>query len=154
MGKYLKKNVTGSRYFGNTITVTDPCYDRDVWCRIDGLEIREGDYDCIYWTKSKDNRVMCCGIYLNGFVPPKDSFEEIGTIGVDAGLAGFFENKPDYNDDEWLELVHNFYDTEDKNSMISDCGFFTSTGYGDGCYGVGVYTSPASGKVEAVEIWF
>lgn len=67
--------------------------------------------------------------------------EYIGYIAVDAGLAGFFCDKPDYSDAEWGTFCdkltrqdsdggHHVYDFPDIN------GFFSSSGYGDGCYDV------------------
>lgn len=86
---------------------TDPCYNRDVWCRMTDVKIRNGVYTCIAWHhKNKgtfDNGEPYCydvigiiGIYLDGVIPCQKEMKKIGDIGVDAGLAGFFHNKPDY----------------------------------------------------------
>ena len=45
-------------------------------------------------------RVHTIGIYLDGCRPEGKDMERIGSIGVDSGLAGFFQNKPDYTADE------------------------------------------------------
>ena len=95
--------------FHGSVDITDPCYDRDVWCRMTDVKIRKGVYACIAWHhKDKgtfDNGEPYCydvigiiGIYLDGVIPCQKEMKEIGSIGVDAGLAGFFHNKPDYTD--------------------------------------------------------
>lgn len=57
----------------------------------------------------------------------------IGYIGVDAGLAGFFNNKEDYDDDAWQKLCDNL---GTKDAMLLPNGAFTSSGFGDGSYAV------------------
>ena len=75
--------------------------------------------------------------------------EEIGSIGVDAGLAGFFMNKPDYTDEQWTEFCESI---RDGDAWIKDEGFFSSSGNGDGCYGV--YAYKQNGEITALEIRF
>jgi hypothetical protein len=75
--------------------------------------------------------------------------EEIGEIGVDAGLAGFFNDKPDYTDDEWSEFCDSI---RNGNAWIRDEGFFSSSGYGDGCYPVNACR--INGEIVALEIRF
>ena len=72
--------------------------------------------------------------YLSKIVGESD----IGSIGVDAGLAGFFENKKDYNDEEWEDFC-NFLDQSTAQAWEIDNGFFAESGYGDGCYDVYAY---------------
>lgn len=75
--------------------------------------------------------------------------EQIGTIGVDAGLAGFFRNKPDYNDEEWA----NFCTMISKGSVwLTDEGFYSHSGYGDGVYNV--YANEDGNEAVALEIRF
>ena len=73
------------------------------------------------------------GIYLDGVIPCQKEMKEIGSIGVDAGLAGFFHNKPDYTDDEWAAFCDRV--SHGDAWLIKD-GFYSTSGYGDGCYGV------------------
>ena len=75
--------------------------------------------------------------------------EEIGSIGVDAGLAGFFMNKPDYTDEQWTEFCESI---REGDAWIKDEGFFSSSGNGDGCYGV--YAYKQNGEITALEIRF
>ena len=152
----------GTRHFDERpVTATDPCYDSDTWCVVRDINIKPGDYECVAWKgreyykdfdgkRRSCQRVFVCGIYLDGNIPSENCGEKIGELGVDAGLAGFFQDKPDYNDDAWFELcdkVHN------HDYLILDEGFFTSSGYGDGCYPVYAYKND-EGEIVALEIRF
>ena len=108
----MRRKKIGTMDFHGSVDITDPCYDRDVWCSMTDVKIRKGVYTCIAWHhKDKgtfDNGEPYCydvigiiGIYLDGVIPCQKDMKEIGSIGVDAGLAGFFHNKPDYTDGEW-----------------------------------------------------
>lgn len=164
---------------GGLVDITDPCYDRDVWCRMNEVKVVPGKYVC--WSELEDFaetyggkvyhdfRISSCGICLNKFRPDDVcAFEKIGSIGVDAGLAGFFVDKPDFNDDEWDTLCKklSYFDSKYKTPSskfyrtyifkksagdICD-GFFTSSGFGDGVYDV--YVQRAAGEIVAIEIKF
>jgi hypothetical protein len=122
-------------------------------------EVKSGEYDCRIWrhaTKGvyngreyKDVRVGKIGIYHNGIVPNVKLMHPIGIIGVDAGLAGFFMNKPDYNDEEWDAFCESIHDGD---AWIKDEGFFSSSGYGDGGYPV--YAYKVDNEIVALEIRF
>ena len=45
----MTKRIIGVREFGDTIDVTDPCYDDDVWCRLNDVKIVPGTYRCVIW---------------------------------------------------------------------------------------------------------
>ena len=151
------------RYDKRPVTITDPCYDAGTSCTICGVTIKPGDYECVAWKGReyyKDEagkrhyyqRVFCCGIYLNGYIPEPDtsSRKKLGEIGVDAGLAGFFQDKPDYNSEEWFALCDKVHAND---YLIVNEGFFTESGYGDGCYPVYAYKDNA-GEIVALEICF
>ena len=95
----MRKKTIGKLSFGPTVDITDPCYDRDVWCRMNKVSIKQGSYTCVVW--SEDGRVGIIGIYLDGKIPKQSAMKTIGEIGVDAGLAGFFFDKPDYDNAAW-----------------------------------------------------
>jgi len=157
----LKRKRLGKKYFEGKVNVTDPGYDKDTWCRMD-VEVKAGNYTCNVWmhtemierddnTKYKDVRVGIIGIHKNGRIPCEEDMCEIGTIGVDAGLAGFFMNKPDYNDEEWSDFCDRLYDGND--AWIIEEGFFSHSGYGDGVYPVyAAYDN--NNEVVALEIRF
>ena len=152
--------VVGTKYFGPEIDITDPCYDRYMWCRLNNVKIKEGEYRCIVWKKQTryedylgnrhyDTRIARIGIYY-GDIPPKAKLEEIGEIEVDAGLAGFFNGKLDYNNEEWSELCSAI---KGKDYLINKEGFFSRSGYGDGCYPV-YAEKDTNGEIISLEIIF
>lgn len=94
---------------GNKVDITDPCYKRNVWCRINDVPVMPGEYIC------KAKRVFMDGAYMDdedmihfptnhsdsriaeikiiyreyeSFIN-ENEWEFVGEIGVDAGLAGF-----------------------------------------------------------------
>lgn len=148
----LKFEQIGTKHFKGTVDITDPCYDKDVWCRTTA-DVKDGEYCCAVWTEKTANcgkRVRIIGIYLNSQIPAETDMEEIGEIGVDAGLAGFFMNKPDYTDEEWEA----FCDALNTGiAWLNDEGFFSYSGYGDGCYSVYAHKD-ANGDIDALEIKF
>jgi len=75
--------------------------------------------------------------------------KEIGSIGVDAGLAGFFHNKPDYDDAAWKGFCDRI---RNGDAWMTEDGFYSSSGYGDGCYKV--YAAEQNGEVVGLEIRF
>ena len=155
----MRRKKIGVKNFHGSVDITDPCYDKDVWCRMNDVEIKEGDYTCFVWYQTDKGvydgkpysykMVGIIGIYLDGIIPPQKGMEEIGTIGVDAGLAGFFHNKPDYSDDAWSKFCDRI---SHGDAWIVDEGFYSSSGYGDGCYGV--YAQKTDGEITALEIRF
>ena len=155
----MKRKTIGKKFFDGHVDITDPCYNRDVWCRMNQICIQEGWYTCIAWYHSErilfekkqffSRRVGILGIYLNGVIPLQKSMEEIGAIGVDAGLAGFFHNKPDYDDEQWAKICSQI---SQGDVWLNDDGFFSASGYGDGCYGV--YAQKVNKQIVALEIRF
>jgi hypothetical protein len=150
MKRKLTQKYVGTKAFPSTIDITDPCYSKDVWCRLNNVSIKPGEYSCYAWMKAGDCGSYCAiaGIYLNNNV--QETTELIGDIGVDAGLAGFFADKPDYNDKEW----HDFCNRVRKgDAWILDEGFCTSSGWGDGEYDVYAARNE-NGEIVALEIRF
>ena len=102
----MRRKKIGVMDFHGSVDITDPSYDRDTWCRMNDVKIKKGDYTCVVWYHTDkgnyDGKPYCykqvgiIGIYLNGVIPVQKAMKEIGSIGVDAGLAGFFHDKPDY----------------------------------------------------------
>ena len=154
----------GRRFYDSTpITATDPSYNMDESgeCVMRGIAAKPGTYRCVAWkgreyytdreTKKRHSfsRVFVTGIYLDGFEKPRFSLaEEIGFVAVDAGLAGFFQNKPDYDEDAWYDFCDK---VNRKNYLILPEGFCTETGYGDGYYPVYKYTNE-NGEIVGLEI--
>ena len=143
----MRRELIGRKQFGGLIDITDPCYDRDVRCRSTAA-VKDGLYDCIVW-RTNSNQVGIIGIYLNGNIPAQGDMKPVATIGVDAGLAGFFINKPDYNDEEWKSFCNRL---QDSDAWIIDEGFFSTSGDGDGLYDV--FANKQKGEIAALEIRF
>ena len=106
------------------LDVTDPGYDRSIRCRL-SLDIVPGEYiykAYIRKVKNWGNRVTKLSI-INVSAKSRARLGKcVGEIGVDAGLAGFFENKPDY---------------EAKKDNAFKCnGVLSTSGVGDGFYAV------------------
>ena len=145
------------------VDITDPCYDKDVWCRINDFKVKPGQYVCEYVLNDdpKDLRIVHCIIVHKDHADNFDYSEcmkDIGEIGVDAGCAGFFFNKPDYDDNGWDEFCDYMFDTEQTNGypcayFRNDIGFWTTSGYGDGGYTVWAAKN-ADGEVYALDIDF
>lgn len=154
----MKTEIIGSKVFGSKIDITDPCYNRDVWCRMNDVEIVPGTYDCVVNIEDEGMwglRVASIMMFHKNIGDAEweyvvSEMSPIGDIGVDAGLAGFFENKPDYSDDEWHDLCNAICDGE---AWIFDEGFFSSSGYGDGGYTVWA-ARDSNGTINALEIEF
>ena len=149
----------GEKEFPRCIDITDPCYNKDVWCRMNNVEIKPGTYRCVAWMSDEGDwgmRCMTAGIYHASVDKPVNSIinrqneELIGEIGVDTGLAGFFADKPDYDDGEWADFCNN---VRNGNAWILDEGFCTSSGYGDGGYDVYAARND-EGEIIALEIRF
>jgi len=140
-----ERKYVGTLYLDGKVDITDPCYDKGVWCRTTE-DCQRGEYtgyavisDEGEWGK----RVASLAIYKDDEHYDIDDMEWIGDIGVDAGLAGFFNNKPDYPGDKWKEFLVDagVFKTEDEydyDKKYYDIGYglFSDSGYGDGCYEV------------------
>lgn len=141
--------ITGKlKFTSNKLDVTDPCYDKGVCCRMT-VDIVPGVYKYEVITEITDGWGQRCryiSIIRDDAGPTRRGLR-IGVIGVDAGLAGFFENKPDYDDDTWYKICRYLYKEDDggprvaatnnDNEKLFGCEcVFCSSGYGDGSYDV------------------
>lgn len=130
------KKYIGEFELGNTVDITDPCYDKSVWCRIT-TECKPGTYKCYIDIDDDSERVASIWIYNDDkYVHVDEISDYIGTIGVDAGLAGFFNNKPDYDDNEWDTFLYQTGMLDGEDWAVVEYGAFSQSGYGDGSYDV------------------
>ena len=145
-------NIIGYKTFGGKIDITDPSYEGYVCWRINDISIVPGTYECSIKYDEDIRRVTTIGIYLNSAKDfDRTTMDRIGDIGVDVGMAGFFENKPDFNDEQWSEFC-NILSAKEK-AWLTDLGFWSESGYGDGRYAV--YASiDENGNYDALEIEF
>lgn len=156
--------ITGTIKFNSGyVDITDPCYKNGTWCRL-RAELPIGEYD--YEANIKD--LLAWGNRVTSICIQRKEKDWVGTlkrkcigyIGVDAGLAGFFDSKPDYDYDAWDKVCdfifaqHNkVYEAHLDNAMRCE-GVFSSSGYGDGDYPVYQITSDYSDAIVGYEIEF
>lgn len=151
--KNVHEEFVGYIQLGDTVDVTDPCYDAEGWCRKTIPNMAPGQYACYAVISDEGKwgeRVSRARIVLDdGSIPAQNtkakvkrgrSWRYADYIGVDAGLAGFFANKPDFGDKQWEELC-DWITAQGQKAYIKKMpngtdGFWTDSGYGDGCYNV------------------
>jgi len=137
----------GTIDLSGTVVVSDPCYDREVWCMMPGVKVRPGRYR-VFVARQNEGRF---GIRIACLMAVHDDYEaaEInnwdddcsGSIGVDSGQCGIFDDAiyPKLNDDPAFE---SFYGeccrlTLGEGSagiLENNKGAVSASGYGDGSY--------------------
>jgi len=130
------ENFCGTINMGKTCDFTDPCYDKDVWCR-KTVSILPGTYNC--YAEIEEGHVRKSWIIHEDYDIPEEELhrpngliadtEVLPGCGVDSGLFGYFSEKPDYDDIEWQKLCLTFDDIN-----VWENGFFTESGGSDGAY--------------------
>ena len=132
----------------NKMIVSDPCYDRGIWCAAEIKDFPNGSYDAFIDTgiaKDWGKRVFRMRILKTGTSLRDCCFKVLDCVPVDCATLGFF-------DDAYHEQLHsdkrriedwyqaNVVDAfgvklEDANITDERC-FMATTGIGDGCYTV------------------
>lgn len=139
-----EESFRGRITLGESCDFTDPCYDKDVWCRTTVTDMLPGVYNC-YAVYNTDNRVIESWIIHEQYDVDSDDLiaatEVLPACGVDAGLFGYFADKPNFSSEEWDKMHF-----EDINFLNGSEGFFTESGYGDGAF-CPVLWKNADGKV-------
>jgi len=175
--KDIKWELIGS--FENktgTMDVTDPGYDKDSLCRTQ-FPCLPGKYNvyvdvrrCRGWGIRVHTLKIVHESYdgeNNRFGTWKPKLWNGAAIGVDAGLCGFFDNKPDYpcgdfndpgeydelNPETWSQMCDL---VDKKNHAVLSYGAFSTSGIGDGVYPCYVWygTDHTSVDVVAAELRF
>lgn len=143
-------------FYKGQVSVTDPCYDDEPRLRAK-CGVRAGSYigavsekDCGDWGNRIEAIAICHEDFASDNIFELPYTNRIDGIGVDAGLAGFFQDKPNYSDDEWNYLCSNNFFNKDYGML--DCGFWCSSGYGDGYYDV--YAAYENEEIVALKIVF
>lgn len=157
----------GSINLTDKTDATDPCYDRSTWCRKNDINTIPGKYNCYAARYRLDDCIAACIIVHEGYkMPDRYEWDEIDTIGVDSGMAGFFNNKPDFKDfmKEYCNTVFAMDKERDSDDPEADTyiiptqngdSFATRSGWGDGGYPLsGVRERGGSGSYYALQIEF
>lgn len=149
----------------DTCDLTDPFYDREVWCRKTVEGMHPGAYNCYAEIKSCagwGRRVVRSWIIHEDYDDEVHSPDDIDgliecerlEVGVDTAMFGYFDEKPDMDHPVWeafddeLDKCRWPYTIVSREGFDGRDGFFTSSGYGDGCYPAMVYCNN-DGKVVA-----
>lgn len=159
----MSRYLLGFIALHDSVDITDPCYNRDVLGRMNDVPVSSGTYRCYVWTKAETyrdeykvnarfavgTRIKAIGVSL-GEMPKLKEMKCIGAIDVDAGLAGFFKYKPDFDDLQWSKFCDDLFGYD---AFINEYGVYSSSGYGDGSYNV-YAKRDANGKATALYIRF
>lgn len=138
-----------------SVDITDPCYNNDGIFKRTQIKIKPGLYNCYVY--KWETYISAIEIKRKGYVSVAGNYQYYDTITVDTGLAGFFENKKDYSNEEW-KLFCNDLSIEDrrdptKKYYFRDNGFFSQSGLGDGTYDVFIKKN-TDGEIVQVKIKF
>lgn len=171
----------GQMQVNDTVMVTDPCYNDDVWCRLKVEDMQPGTYDCMvdydHFRDSGSPFVASIRLILSGGeeaeflkrqLKGKHPWRLRGAIGVDAGIAGFFNgDKPNFDTDEWFALCDWMREQDKQHKDANEngeyyirevgdkgvTGFWSRTAYGDGEYNVFAING-SNGKTVALAICY
>ncbi|MBQ7673580.1 MAG: hypothetical protein IJT36_03525 [Alphaproteobacteria bacterium] len=136
---------------------------KEMWEESDKTQFATYEEFYKFWSKADIGRVCISAIISEKFLKKNHNYfsfkderwEEIGKIGVDAGLAGYFPDKPDFDGDEWSKFCNYMYDRDRATKLYAyntKLGFWTSSGWGDGWYPV--YAIRSNNEIVALKIEF
>lgn len=146
------------------LQVTDPSYDLTVWCTATLDNVRNGLYHAAVLREDQGvwgDRVTHLEIWHDSVNNKKRRLKwqwRDSNIGVDTGIAGFFDFQKFKEIKEQSALNKTFFDvvSEFSNSVdhheILEYGTMSSTGFGDGVYAL--YVAEDKGEVVAARIVF
>jgi hypothetical protein len=128
------------------VVVSDPCYDRDVWCMQTDIPVKPGRYNVMIllsdekkWGTRVANLILIHEDHQGS--PQKDWKYVCSSIGVDSGQCGIFDDTiyPQSKDHPDLEPFYTeccalTLSDELAGILESGKGVVTSSGFGDGGY--------------------
>ena len=153
MGKEFE--LAGKMDFGHTVDISDPCYARDGNGNIIDYPISKGRYRCFVKFAENSSRIAEIAIVAMGHVGVEDVdylWDYIGNIYVDAGMAGFFNHKIEYSNNMWDDFCDRLDYSNNQYWINFDNGFFSDSGWGDGCYDV--FEHKHNGETKGLKIVF
>lgn len=143
-----------------SVDIADPCYDRDDGASIWDCKVKPGTYNVFVNVKDfasyfKDEDDLCpneiktmhdarvTSVYIqhSSYGTRRiNGWNTIGRVAVDAGLCGFYNHKPDFDDEEdrkWDGFWKNLKTlVANQTCDLGKYGVTVSSGYGDGYYPV------------------
>lgn len=139
------------------VTITDPCYSKGTWCTAEVENVFKGEWEASVEIKNCGDwgdRVAKLILKAIGQTATKVQ-KRPEEIGVDAGVCGVFEDKPDYGDNRWGdvcdELGYKNYGLATPTNNFHCEGAWSSSGYGDGGYEASVGYN-ADGEVVEITV--
>lgn len=137
----------GDITLGKHVHISDPCYDRDVWCRAELRQVKPGTYRVYTVHNDGEGRVQQLMLlqaekYAHWQFFVRWSMGE--SVGVDSGQLGVFDDSIYPKEKEKgtsYDDPNTFYGkcclatlSEDREGLIDGAGAVTRSGYGDGSY--------------------
>ena len=148
----MKTSISSAGYIelSGKVVVSDPCYDRGVWCMATDIAVKPGKY-ATYIAKKNEKRfgirvAVVMAVHLDYVNSIKNEWEPYGVcVGVDSGQCGIFD------DTVYPATKESGGEYDDENSFYGECckltlsdsqggilksrnGVVSSSGYGDGSY--------------------
>jgi len=152
----MNKVIGKTSFTKGHVTVTDPCYSKGTWCTAEVENVFKGEWEASVEIKNCGDwgdRVAKLTLKAIGQEPVK-AIRLPNDIGVDAGVCGVFEDKPDYGDNKWGEVCdvmgYSNYGMATMSNAFHCNGAWSSSGYGDGGYTAVVGTNADGEVVEIV----
>lgn len=142
----LSCHYLGEITLGKHVHISDPCYDRSVWCRVQLENMVPGAYRVYTIHNDDDNRVHMLLLLNAEKYDPWQFFVRWkmgGNVSVDSGQMGVFDDSIYPKEEETGEFddVTTFYGkcchatlSNQQEDLIDGAGAVTSSGWGDGTY--------------------
>lgn len=154
------------------MTVSDPCYDEDVWCKNDLTNVLPGTWRATVYQSDEGEwgqRMSILSAVHEDYADDNNltRSEAPFSVAVDSGQAGLFD-AAHYRDSTIIPGYGEIKEEEPSELWYNHCcemtlsrigagtmpyGVVSTSGYGDGCYGCYIYTND-SGWIVKVEIEF
>jgi hypothetical protein len=157
----------GHIFVGDTIYVSDPCYEVDIWCALSFNFVKSGEYKCYIkeveygsWGRRIEEMMI---VHIDHIYDKNIKFDYNGRVAVDSGTMSISDY--DYydtthtgdteKDDEWynIEVCEKTCGDDNINHNIAGTQCFIATsGIGDGMYDV--ESAEVDGETYAVKVIF
>ena len=140
---------TGTINLSDKIIISDPCYERGIWCAISDFEVMPGKYETFIIKYADDCDVRAAAVIAvhSDYIETLDFIWKSHNceVGVDSGQAGIFDDsiypekgepKGEYDDEETFygECCKLTLSDTQGGILKNEKGVVSSSGYGDGCY--------------------